>query len=790
MAVTIDSILISDEYTGNQNGGPDPGLDMLVGSVGDKMWAAITFEVHWETVDIPMTFNSSNNTITRNDCGVGGVGSFIEDGFNAGDTISVVGTGYYYGAVSYTILSLTASTITVEGSLLENATYSSISIYGTTPIDAMDFYYNNVGIQDQQSFKSLSDIQNTQKTSASWTGNPTGNNMNPIGSSEAWWEGYNPVVTYVGTGPLNAYSRQYSIIAPFFIKPFALTNQFSSLQSTLNGQPQKPTPWIDTDCLTFLYQIDIRYLSYSNQVGQSTGILETPANTGWFNEFLNGGTPNYKLTSIAYSISGSPASQIDPTQTNSVILHLVKTDDAIGVDFVLNFMKIPANQNEYQNTATNFREDFIHDRAFQATGGASVNGDQYGTSYQVLTNITATHTLLDLTITFDIIMGAASQAAFSNPQDCNYLIWATPQKANTSSLATTNRNAVICDANTALTNTDNPNLLIISTDATTDVHFFNEPDVDTNPQTNINGMQGDYSYFKCDFLVPVGVQIGSINIAFQTVLYNSLNANPFTNILNTLNLESFNNNLASFFDGQTNNINVLIPTNFPIPSSDPRSYKSIQRKPSMDGSGYLGYEILYGFQIGYGYLQTLPNAIQELSAYGSKLWSGYYSESSFNGGTLPSDTGVRTDLLITWNIVENGITTTFNRRCSVTPGDTGMNTSGITESLSTFDVDGNSLSGVVAQDQITQVTFTFTNTGAFPSPPAYYTYGAKIALWYDNGSEQVLDLCDTNYSLLASSLWLDQPEVTVSGDTCTVTAFLNPLVARRYTILCNLTYTA
>ena len=297
-------------------------------------------------------------------------------------------------------------------------------------------------------------------------------------------------------------------------------------------------------------------------------------------------------------------------------------------------------------------------------------------------------------------------------------------------------------------------------------------------------------------MVPVATQINDVNIKIQSVLYNTSIGDNFKNIISTVDLETFLNNTISNFDGYTNNINISVPTNFPVPSTDPRSSKSIQRKSSLDGSGLLGYEILYGFQVGYAYFQPVPNGVSAFTNYGTRLWSGYYASSAFNGGTLPANTGVRTDLLITWDILDptTNIVTQFNRRCSITPGDAGLNTNTIQGVVSTYDLFGNNLGGLIANDQPTKINIEFLQSpysGAFPAPPSGYSFRGNISIWYDNGTMQTFDTSDSYYSLAGASIWLSQ--VVVNTNTLgqvNLSAVFNGTNQniKAYRIVANLSY--
>src|SRR3989304_8104312 len=61
--------------------------EFLFGSIGLKVNADIRIEVAWSTQDTEMIFLASDDSIERTDGG-----SYIEDGFLAGDTIVITGT--------------------------------------------------------------------------------------------------------------------------------------------------------------------------------------------------------------------------------------------------------------------------------------------------------------------------------------------------------------------------------------------------------------------------------------------------------------------------------------------------------------------------------------------------------------------------------------------------------------------------------------------------------------------------------------------------------------------------
>lgn len=817
--VAITSLLISDAYTGNQNGGTDPGLPWLQGSVGDEMWTVVSFGVSWNTLSCQMTFNSTAQTITRTDCTFANTGSFIQDGFKPGDTVTVTGTGDA-NSTSYTLATVTDTVLTTTGGISLTGSYATVNVYGTTPVTGIDYYDNMVGTFGPDTFISLTDAGNTRKMSVDGITSSSGATaMTYVGASKAWQNG---TISITGNGT-SGYVQSFTITRKFEIVPFYKVDQLQALKNALAGNAIPPDEWADVSCLGYIYQVDARY-GKTKIVGQSSGVQYASrpyefGNTGWFNEFLNGGKPEYSLVSTTYANHATSATMttIDWAQQVDVTIVLKSANGhftneqampyVLGTPCSVNFVWLPNNSAEYSNLQTNQQQTFAHDRAMVWLGGSTIQGNQVGGNYQVLTNVKGTYNSnTQATITFTVNMATYLKTFFAGkaPGDVNYMLWVTPQQENVTSLFNTDRNAVLCDVNSMATNSDNPALLTGVTKTTSwpyptdDVFFFNPPDIDINQQTDFKGMVGDWSYFKYDFQVPSGATIQDIGIRTQVVLYNTNIADKFANILSTADVESHVYNTSSTFDGVQCNIDIYEPTAYPGSASDPRAGRSILRTPGLDSGSALGYEMLYGFQIGYNYWNQVITGIPELLNFSTGLWSGYFTQSDFNGTNLPANTGIRMDMLITWHITDpaTGITTEFNRRCAITPGDSGMNISSIPITLTTEDNLGENMNGMVANDQQTQVIFTFNaaSIGGLPAPPAGYKYRSDMYVWYDDGTVQKLDSVNNYSDPNSGSLWVAPAVLNINNSTgiTTVSALLdftrNTNGIRKYRLFCNLSY--
>lgn len=814
--VDILSAYISDEYTGNQAGGSDVGLPYLQGSIGDKMWLVVEVDIHWETLNCPMTFNATDQTITRTDCnfGVSTTADFEEDGFKVGDIIVVAGTGTA-NDTSYVVEDITPTVITVTGGITVTGAYATVDIYGDSAVTGIDFYDNVIGTTDPANFTSLTDITSTRKMSIDGITTSSGATaMNFVGGSKAWQDGS---VSITGNGT-SSYHQKFTITRQFKIVPFYKVNQLQVLKNALAGNTVPPDEWSDTSCMGYIYQVDARY-GKTKVVGQSSGIVEASlpyefGNTGWFNEFLNGGTPEYSLISTSYAdhVTSASMTTIDWAKPVDVTCVLKSTNGhftdqasmpyTLGTAVVVHFCWLPASSDAYQSVQTNYDQSMCYDRVLVYLGGSTLEGDNYGTNYQVLTLVKGTYNSNNqATVTFTVDMAAALKTFFKGkaPNDVNYMIWVTPQQESITSLFNTDRNAVLCDVNTMATDTDNSALLTISTDGTTDIHFFSPPDVEVNPTTDVKAMMGDWWYFKCDFLVPSGANIHDIVVKFQAVLYDTLiTTSNYDNILETVDLDTTTASTASSFDGVQNNINFYQPTSYPGSGSDPRASRTIMRKPSLDSGGNLGYEMLYGFQVGYQSWRQVINTVPEFLQVGTKLWSGYFTDSAFNGGSLPADTNTRVDLLVTWHVEDpaTGIITEFNQRCNISAGDSGMNIDNIPVTLITEDNVGQDMGGIIASDQqtVVMVKFDASSIAGLPAPPAGYQYRADMYFWYDNGTSQILDPVNNYSEPNAGSLWISPVDFYQSPGTdwWYAVAILDPSISKypikNYRLICNLSY--
>ncbi len=339
-----------------------------------------------------------------------------------------------------------------------------------------------------------------------------------------------------------------------------------------------------------------------------------------------------------------------------------------------------------------------------------------------------------------------------------------------------NRIAVLCDVNTATTDTDDSSLLIINTSwnetSYPDVLFFQSPDDDAIPFTNVSGLIGEFWYAKCGFQVPENCVINNINVDIQVQVYDSS-----YNLEGVFSIETWNNPTDSFYNGLFTDISIIQSQGFYLENNSVFDIKSILRDPSGDGLGTYLYELKYGFQLGYEWWQNITQFAKQFETYRTQYWAAYSQNKVVGGNDIQTDGGYAAiKFIITWDVLDNatGIITQFNRSCDVTVNDAEY-TNAITGVITTEDaVYGDDLSQQIASDVQTTIKGTFSGTGIGVAPSGTSIIG-EMAVYYEDGVVSRYDRICTGVDILDDSIFLAEPVVTiVDADTITVEGTVDP----------------
>lgn len=750
MAVEITSIQFTDEYSGS---GATKN-DFLMGSFVDKITAYVSVAIHWETLGIQAAFNT-NKTIKRLDNY-----SFIRDGFKQGDTFEVTGTTAGVNDGSYTIDTITDSTITTIEAIPVTGIYTLVDLNGTTQINAVDFFYNLIENSAALSFVSLTDNQSIQKYSASkanWVATETVN-FSTATPSIGWQTGTGSVIKNTDADLASNYRQEFVFTHTFYVAPFFLTGQLIYSE----GKYQYPSYFADTNSLKYVARVDGRYDTV-NPTAPHTTDPNYPyqlGNVGWFDEFLNGGTPEYTLTSVAYkdTLTNDPLTtvQLDRDTTVTVILASANNHFVSNPQLALNFFICPDDESDYVNTKDNqLVRNFRQDRKLMVIDGSTANGVYYGTDYQALKTISAVaNSDVQCTLTFIVSFSQATQTYLLARDENNrkFILMATPEMGGVAEMFDTDRNAVLIDFNSVSYDQDDSTLLTWQ-----DTQFYQYPDTVANPKTDYKGVIGDQVLSRN--LFTVDNDSTPIDLTLEIRVVNDSTGDYFV-------LEKYQQQFPeSELQGLICESNLPTVLGYNMASDDPRNQAYLYRNTAIDTASQFGYEFDYGFVMRYETWRYVTEFDTAFACDHSENWSIY---SLIDGWNIKH--------VVTVNVEKDDHTTTFERTSNITLQDGDYSDDGfggqIVVEKDTYYTGSSGLvdaKGLIFTDQDTHVKLTLT--GDFSALPSGATdYYGYLALDVENtGGEKTRDVVTSEEDPLETSVWMTRAMITkVDNSTITI----------------------
>jgi len=761
MAVNLVEVKYFDEFSGT--GGT--GADYIIGCVGDKARVELTFEVEWKSVDVPMTFASAAgvNTITRTDSG-----SFIDDGFKDGDIIEVSSTTSNDGTKN--VLKVTDLTMTVT-TALTTETSSTTTITGVTVINDIDYYFNLIENDAPEDYHSLVD-RDTQQRFRSGVNSQTGTtavDMIVSTNSKGWYDDYPPSIVGVPNSTTGACSgsgaactvnadcppgqtcvlpnprspQRFKIAHEFIIKPLFLNGQLSNFQ---NGLPPAPEYFGDRRALKYIAKIDAKFTRTDPEVPHTSAFDLKKGNTAWFNEFLNGEEPTYRVDSIAYTdtITGATLTALQYCRKTNVQVNVTSLGGKFSnsaTKLVLHHAYMPLEESDYINTRTSHPYNFRYDRASVTLGSAGVNGEKLGTAVQAITALSATYisaTQARLNFTIDYTNLLNTTNTFIDAKDAanrNYFLAVTTQDDAITTYRAMDRNAVLADVNILACNKDEADLFVIIDY----VRFYEHPDEVTNHFTNMNMWERDGIYSRTQFFLKsgTGAKINSLELRIEAV---HPTEDSFTLESKIFDLTGFRPDRNGVQD-----IDISEEREFVLLDGDPRKRVSFRRLPALDIVNYSAYEIDCGFKFRWETWRDLFGASDD------------FPEAKENWARYSDDPDWSVQFNVYASVERDDNVTDFIHK-----SDLGILAEGeqgdapVTVTIETFtDDEVTNLDGNILTDDNTLVKATFT--GDFSSLGTGTT-GYYGILFLDNetvGGTDFEQECSSVVLRPADSIWLD-----------------------------------
>ena len=531
-------------------------VNWLLGNVGDKIRVETTISIINDVIA-----SNDNPFIVNNNDGYIGNGWLTDAAqrfvnFNIGDYVyyynysTSTANGYYYIIAKQDNGTIQLNSAANGSGSYPTATPALIDAVGVisnaTPITAIKYHYNYINNSAADTFISQVDGTNEQVfiTESKLGSDTTTTQMLPLGPL-TWQDGTaGSTMIPFGGGTTSActitgicahinssgvYETQYKIVHYTKIPPFILVGQIANQEDGI-----APADFLSVNnCWKFITQIDAMQ-DYTNPNNIVTQIFDSVnGNTGWYGENFNTGKTNYSIGGLSYTNGGTstPSLHIDTSSTtvNFNIINTTDTPFTSSTKFILHFFKVPSDPSEYQNNAILMDQNFCYDRALQQVGASAVNGDNYGGTFQVLTDVVATltdsgHIAVSAVVSMNSNVVTICQES-SNPM---YFLAVSVQNASkTTSDGTNDLVSLQVDMNTFTEITTDPGMIVFDS-----TRFLRHPE--GNPATDgvvVGAPAGDPS--------PESYTINPLFSSFPTVVLcikgntNALACAAWTTDLNT-----------------------------------------------------------------------------------------------------------------------------------------------------------------------------------------------------------------------------------------------------------------
>lgn len=574
----------------------DPQTTWLDGCIGDRYRCVTSFRFQKGTsASIALSF--SGGVITALPGGDAGqippTENFINDGFQIGETIKMPGSLLNTG--SFTITSVTATTLTVTGIMVSESCVSYI--YVTSLITSLDFLYNLLPVNSAVQFNSLTDSGTQQKYTVSGI---AANVSTPvyftIGTKSYAWvtdtvTGSTSQAFIIGTGITGAtnspndYEQSFTITHFFTITPLALSNW---LRNFTQNNPPTIYP------LAYATGLNGYYTSGTPNIIASYSGIGT--GTVCFVDQNNQGTvPEFSVAFIAYvdNASGSALDALDFTKNNLVAITLTSKSGLFvnnTTKIVLSHIYIPLSATDYQGTSSTLRQNFMNDKAVQTLGNSAVNGEFYGGNYSVFQNVVSTFVNSNtITVTCSAIYAAYLQQFLTGKQTTNrnYALLVSIETSG-------NRVQVLCDCQNMGYDQRNSALLAF----TDNFHFYPYPQLSGKGSGSCSGFEGDPFYVKIPFRVetnPVNGIAPILSKIVVSVVAIKPNENDFIVESKTFNTSNFCLNKG------VPQINITGTRGYITYPNDPFNIVSLKNDSSKSVGTMAGYMLQYAFVLRYDY---------------------------------------------------------------------------------------------------------------------------------------------------------------------------------------------
>lgn len=399
------------------------------------------------------------------------------------------------------------------------------------------------------------------------------------------------LIVMMGLNTTTIYGQKFKIIHYTKVTPLFLTDQYTDLENGIN-----PIYFQNTECLKYIQKLEAYYsyndpnriLTYESSEDINLNLI---GNTGGFNENFNSGITNYYIDSITYSSGTELELTTNETQVEIIVKNLTDTPFSNNnTKFTLNFIRAPFDATEYQNNTKTLDQNFTFDTALNTVGSAAVNGDTYGTIWQVLKDVSATFTNSgQIVINAKFAFDANVLNEISASDEFRYIIWVSVQN-HTLVTGNSDRVALLADINSFYVDASDPGLVEGSTLFV--AHPYTDAEIYGTTKLSIK-VEDEVCAFSRFWVDKNGRESDTIVITSVTAkMYAN---NPTTGDEFTLDSYSLNMSNMPIYGGNQY-VNEVTPRNFHIQESIRKDIKVV-RRTDLDNAGKYYYDVQFPFMV-------------------------------------------------------------------------------------------------------------------------------------------------------------------------------------------------
>jgi len=378
----LDVLVISQKYFNEYYNGVNftdnltEYTNNFTGSVMGNQMVNLVIDIGWRSdASLSNKFTLQGNIITR------ATGNWSDDGFSIGDDIEIQGflpNGNAFGPFGPLVASsITGGTMIISATIpISNDTYELFTIAGLTNLSALVHKFSLVENSDTFSNQNLI----TGSDSAYYGSSMIEQSSPPIGPNVGW-------VNFQGLGQNKDWQdgsfRARKIWSPIwrherFEIEHRLLIPFYSEGDNLALLP----PYLDgLNSLKYVFESGFRSVINNPNTQKSVAFDSQLGSVGGFNENFNGFNNLYNVDSIIYqdfnTLTSADGLLIGGKTKVTCVVSKVSGSFTGGERFGAYVSYLP-NQNEYQNTVlTDFKENFLYDRALNNQGMSPVQGNDF-----------------------------------------------------------------------------------------------------------------------------------------------------------------------------------------------------------------------------------------------------------------------------------------------------------------------------------------------------------------------------------------------------------------------------